>query len=134
MKKKWLLMPLAAAAFASCEKQEQAIPPAAPTAERKTPAPNKIEPVAETAPTTPPAQAENSAPGADTASDPGDTPAPSRPAVDGIPVAKVVEGKPGFVFSPFNDKVVDVRNLPPGTLVADPTFPASEKKHFRLPP
>jgi hypothetical protein len=44
-----------------------------------------------------------------------------------------VPGKPGFVFSPFNNKVVDVRNIASGTLVADPQYPASEKKHFRVP-
>jgi hypothetical protein len=49
------------------------------------------------------------------------------------PVAAAVPGKPGFVFSPFNNKVVDVRNIPSGTLVADPQYPASEKKHFRVP-
>jgi hypothetical protein len=49
------------------------------------------------------------------------------------PVAAAVPGKPGFVFSPFNNKVVDVRNIASGTLVADPQYPASEKKHFRVP-
>jgi hypothetical protein len=65
---------------------------------------------------------------------PAKSPSSNPPQPDGIPVAKPVEGQPGFVFSPYNDKVVDVRDMPPGTLVADPTFPASEKKHFRLPP
>jgi hypothetical protein len=49
------------------------------------------------------------------------------------PVAKVVPGKPGFVFSPFNKKIIDVKGIPSGTLVQDPTFPASEKKYFRVP-
>lgn len=49
------------------------------------------------------------------------------------PVAAKVPGKEGFVFSPFNNKVVDVRNIASGTLVADPQYPASEKKHFRVP-
>jgi hypothetical protein len=40
---------------------------------------------------------------------------------------------PGMVISPFNDKVVDVQGIPPGALVADPTFPAEEKKYFRVP-
>jgi len=26
-----------------------------------------------------------------------------------------------------------VKGFPPGSLVADPTYPASEKKHFRVP-
>lgn len=50
-----------------------------------------------------------------------------------IPVARPIPGKPGFVFSPFNNKPIDVKGFPPGSLVADPTYPASEKKHFRVP-
>jgi hypothetical protein len=49
------------------------------------------------------------------------------------PVANKVPGKDGFVFSPYNNKVVDVRDIPTGTLVQDPTYPASEKKYFRVP-
>ncbi|MEO5913896.1 MAG: hypothetical protein ABIS50_06660 [Luteolibacter sp.] len=49
------------------------------------------------------------------------------------PTAVAVEGRPGFVMSPFNDKVIDVRDIPPGTLVADPTYPPEEKKYFRTP-
>ena len=48
-------------------------------------------------------------------------------------VANKVPGKEGFVFSPYNNKVVDVRDIPSGTLVQDPTYPASEKKYFRVP-
>ena len=64
---------------------------------------------------------------------------PSQPPVDRdypkpeIPVAKAIEGKPGFVMSPFNDKIIDVRDIPPGTLVADPTAAPGEQKHFRVP-
>jgi hypothetical protein len=50
-----------------------------------------------------------------------------------FPVAEAVQGKSGFVFSPFNNKVVDVRDIPAGTLVADPTYPIAEKKYFRVP-
>lgn len=63
-----------------------------------------------------------------------DTPKPSnesKPA--SIPVARPVPGKPGMVFSPFNNKPVDVSGIPSGKLVADPHYPASEKKHFRVP-
>lgn len=49
------------------------------------------------------------------------------------PVAAAVPGKPGFVFSPFNHKVVDVRGIASGTLVADPQYPPADKKHFRVP-
>ena len=49
------------------------------------------------------------------------------------PFANSVPGKEGFVFSPYNNKVVDVRDIPSGTLVQDPTYPQSEKKYFRVP-
>lgn len=49
------------------------------------------------------------------------------------PVAVAVPGKPGFVFSPYNNGIVDVRAIPSGTLVSDPGFPAEEKKYFRVP-
>lgn len=48
-------------------------------------------------------------------------------------VANKVPGKDGFVFSPYNNKVVDVRDIPTGTLVQDPTYAPSEKKYFRVP-
>ena len=60
----------------------------------------------------------------------GTRPAPEKKE---IPVARPVPGKPGFVFSPFNNKVIDVKGFPPGSLVADPTYATSEKKHFRVP-
>jgi hypothetical protein len=50
-----------------------------------------------------------------------------------IPVAKPVPGKPGFVFSPYNNRLVDVRGLPSGTLVKDPSMPAGEGGTFRVP-
>ena len=49
------------------------------------------------------------------------------------PFATKVPGKAGFVFSPYNKQVVDVRGIPSRTLVQDPTYPASEKKYFRVP-
>jgi hypothetical protein len=57
---------------------------------------------------------------------------PAEPKSD-FPFANKVPGKDGFVFSPYNNKVVDVRDIPSGTLVQDPTYPASEKKYFRVP-
>ncbi len=57
---------------------------------------------------------------------------PPEPRPD-YPFANKVPGKDGFVFSPYNNKVVDVRDIPSGTLVQDPTYPASEKKYFRVP-
>lgn len=64
----------------------------------------------------------------------GETPAGggTKPQRD-YDFARPVPGKPGFVFSPYNEKVIDVRDIPSGTLVQDPTYPASEKKYFRVP-
>jgi hypothetical protein len=60
-------------------------------------------------------------------------PPPVEPKRTDYPFANKVPGKDGFVFSPYNNKVVDVRDIPSGTLVQDPTYPASEKKYFRVP-
>jgi hypothetical protein len=62
-------------------------------------------------------------------------PNPDKPKVkiQEYPVAAEVPGRPGFVFSPFNNKVVDVKGIPAGTLVADPQYPPTEKKHFYVP-
>ena len=49
------------------------------------------------------------------------------------PFAKKIPGKAGYVFSPYNSQPIDVRDIPTGTLVQDPTYPASEKKYFRVP-
>ncbi|MEM1085387.1 MAG: hypothetical protein AAGI48_14840 [Verrucomicrobiota bacterium] len=63
---------------------------------------------------------------------------PSPPAAGGgtkpaVPVARRVPGRDGFVFSPFNNKMINVKGFASGTMVADPTYPASEKKYFRVP-
>ncbi len=58
---------------------------------------------------------------------------PAPPVDVPHPVAVAVEGKPGFVMSPFNSKIIDVRDMPPGTLVSDPTYPSEEQKYFRVP-
>ena len=64
---------------------------------------------------------------------PSDPPAPQVEKRNDYEFANKVPGKEGFVFSPYNNKVIDVRDIPSGTLVQDPTFPASEKKYFRVP-
>lgn len=56
---------------------------------------------------------------------------PTSPA--GFPVAKPVPGKEGYVFSPFNNSLIDVKGLMSGTLVSDPRFQLSERKFFRVP-
>jgi hypothetical protein len=48
---------------------------------------------------------------------------PDQPVKVGeIPYAKPVPGKPGFVFSPYDQYkgYIDVRGFPPGTEVKDP--------------
>ena len=68
------------------------------------------------------------------------TPAPITPTVlpekrsveetAALPYARPVPGKPGFVYSPFDEKfLIDVRGAPPGTVVNDP----NAGKAFRVP-
>jgi hypothetical protein len=63
------------------------------------------------------------------------TKASERPAVaeKKTPVAEPLADKPGFVKSPFSGTVIDVRGIRAGATVADPTYPAAEKKYFRVP-
>lgn len=68
----------------------------------------------------------------DTVTPPTDKPKADKPKGD-YAFATPVPGKEGFVFSPYNNKLVDVRDIPSGTLVQDPTYPAAEKKYFRVP-
>ena len=55
------------------------------------------------------------------------------PAKTEYEYATPVPGRPGFVLSPYNGKMIDVKGIPSGTLVADPAYPASEKKYFLVP-
>ena len=57
----------------------------------------------------------------------------SNPQV-GHPVAAVVPGKPGFAISPYSNNIIDIRGMPAGTLVSDPTQPPENKAYFRVPP
>jgi hypothetical protein len=49
------------------------------------------------------------------------------------PTPVATRASKGMVFSPYNGKIIDVRGIPPGTLVADPTFPPEEGAYFRTP-
>jgi hypothetical protein len=60
-------------------------------------------------------------------------PAPTAPKGKDYPYANPIPGKQGFVFNPYNNNPVDVRGIPSGTLVQDPTQAASERKSFRVP-
>jgi len=69
---------------------------------------------------TPEKPAETKPAGTDTKPPP---PVPEPPKTVGeIPYAKPVPGKPGFVFSPYDQYkgYIDVRGFPPGTEVKDP--------------
>jgi hypothetical protein len=72
-----------------------------------------------------------------TATAPTKTPEAPKPRVEEkrpeYSVANKVPGKEGFVFSPYNNKVVDVRDIPSGTLVQDPTYTGAGKGYFRVP-
>lgn len=48
------------------------------------------------------------------------------------PTAKPVPSRPGYVFNPWTNQIVDVQGLPPGTLVRDPADPVPNRK-FRTP-
>lgn len=55
-----------------------------------------------------------------------------------IPTAREIPGRPDRVLSPFTNQPVDITDkqgvrLKSGTVVSDPTYPASAKKHFRVP-
>ena len=60
--------------------------------------------------------------------DPDSSPPPKRD----YRTAVTIPGKEGFVFNPFTNDPVDVRAIPPGTLVRDPNDPDPEHK-FRVP-
>ena len=74
-----------------------------------------------------------------TAPAPSEAPKPNvEPKRPEYPVASKVPGKEGYVFSPYNNKIISVRDeqdrlIPSGTLVQDPTFPPADKKYFRVP-
>jgi hypothetical protein len=67
---------------------------------------------------------------------PQSTPAPTPPVEEKRPEYKFAEkvpGQEGFVLSPYNGKKIDVRGMPTGTLVQDPTYTGAGKGYFRVP-
>lgn len=116
-------LPLAAAiALTACEKPGSAPTTGTPPAQQMTPGTPAETATEEPAPAGPSSE-----------SKPRPKTQSPQKAVPSHPVAEAVPGQTGFVLSPHNRSVVDVRGLPPGTLVQDPGFPASEKKYFRVP-
>lgn len=104
----------------ACQRKEEAIPP-------KPPAPAAAESASTSAPSAEDQQEEAPA-GKPTKASERPEVAQKKPWV-----AEPVADKPGFVKSPFSGTVIDVRGIPAGRLVADPMFPAAEKKYFRIP-
>lgn len=105
---------------------EVLLPEPEPTPAPKPPKPPKPEP-----PQRPDPEPQPTPPNPDP--QPTPEPKPEPPPKESVPVARPVPGRPGFVFSPFNNKLIDVQGIQSGRLVADPQYPASEKKYFRVP-
>lgn len=62
------------------------------------------------------------------------TPKPvAKPKVPSFPVAKKVPGREGFVYSPYDNTVIDVRTVPAGKLVKNPKDASGAKRYFRVP-
>jgi hypothetical protein len=57
---------------------------------------------------------------------------PVQPPKSKYPTAVPVPGKPGFVFNPYTNNIVDVRGIGPGRLCRDPEDPDPNHK-FRVP-
>ena len=91
-----------------------------------------VDPNAQPDPTAPP-PTEGTKPPTDTTHPPSPVPESTQPPVarGEIPYAKPVPGKPGFVFSPYDQfkGYIDVRGFPPGTEVKDPY----SQKSFLVP-
>jgi hypothetical protein len=51
---------------------------------------------------------------------------------DGVAIGLPFPSRPGFVISPFTNKMVDLRGIPAGTKVRDPSDPNPEHV-FRVP-
>jgi len=136
MKNSWLLIPLLFSVI-SCKKSEPDIPVQTEDSSKPSrPKPTPLEPIADQAAT--PKQQENATPAPATQPEQtSNTPHQPEPKLNvqpqGYPVAMPMEGQHGFVKSPYNGKAIDVRDMPPGTLVQDPSFPAAEKRYFRVP-
>lgn len=132
MKQKWwpalLLLPVIPWLLVhSCDQPEAATASRPPESKRH--GGGAIQPAA-------PAAAGSEEPTANERTRPTQRPEPRvypKPKPEEYPTAAAVEGRPGYVTSPYNGKIIDVNGIPAGTLVADPTFPTEEKKYFRAP-
>ncbi len=49
------------------------------------------------------------------------------------PHATAIPGRPGYVYSPYSRRVIDVVSIASGTLVNEPQSPDCAKKYFYVP-
>ncbi|MCW1924862.1 hypothetical protein OKA05_20030 [Luteolibacter arcticus] len=54
-------------------------------------------------------------------------------ATQSLPEAKPVPGKPGFFFSPYDNKIIDSNGSDPGAVLQDPGAPEGTQRLFRIP-
>jgi len=127
-----LAFALAASLLVACKTTEP--PPPKPKPKPggfHTPTPAPVSPDASTEESTTPKKAPGDDP---TAGTKPKNPVPDNPPpqVGNLPYAKPVPGKPGFVYSPYDDKggYIDVRGFPQGSEVKDPYT----GKNFLVPP
>ena len=154
MKALLLLLPLV---LLSCKNEVEAAP--SPETKKEvqkeettTPGTNPVEPGEQTAPgsfDTPPNPGTNTPPNPSAKTTPNlprpknttripsnedpNAPATEEPApAPKYLTAQAIPGKPGWVFNPWSNTAVDVRGIPPGSLVRDPQDSDPDHK-FRTP-
>ena len=126
--------------IASCTPVPDGPPPTPPTdvaenraADMKNPATDELNGPGDGS-SQPDEMKENSAEETEKITEKVEDPRPSAPTTKAaVPVARRVPGREGFVFSPYNNKMINVKDFASGTMVADPTYPPAEKKYFRVP-
>ncbi len=127
MKTRWLL-PLPVLALAACSKSASKTAGSLPPTEEKSGA--VAAPQTDVAAVPP---AEEAATNQRTLALPRPPDVKHKAPEPEAPTAKAVPGKAGFVFSPFNNKIINVSEIPPGTLVQDPTITGDSPNLFRIP-
>lgn len=134
------LILLTALAFVSCKDVEpipdspESTPPPTPQLKDQAPSPKPTAPTPKTTtperlipPPTPPVGGKPvPVPTPNTDTPPAPTP------ISKYKTAVAIPGKPGFVFNPWTNLEVDVRGVPPGSLVRDPKDANTDHK-FRIP-
>lgn len=55
------------------------------------------------------------------------------PETPSVPEGKPVPGKPGYVFSPHTNKLIDIRKSNSDSVIPDPTTPEDDRRYLRTP-